>query len=95
MCKVPALVCGDMENGYSSFFFNKPTTKRVEVSNPDTSNIYSTPANTDTAVEAVSENTSSPGTCSTGAIIEMPTQPAATSRDVKNLGEKATGQNSP
>ncbi len=42
-------------------FFNKPTIKSVEVSNFDTSNIYSTAADTDAAIEAV--NTSVPGTC--------------------------------
>ncbi len=71
-------------------FFNKPTIKSVEVSNFDTSNIYYTAADTDTAIEAV--NISVPGTCSTSTATvsaetpAQPAQPAAASGCVNDLG---------
>ncbi len=46
----------------------------------------------------MSENTSGPGTCSTGAatvLAETPAQPTAASRYVKDLGGKATGPKQP
>lgn len=79
-------------------FFNKPTTKMVDVSYSGTSNIYSIAANTDIAVEVVSENTPGPGTCSTSTAsvsAETPAQPAAASGYVSDLGEKATGPKHP
>ncbi len=74
-------------------FFNKPTRKSVEVSNFDTSNIYYTAADTDTAIEAV--NSSVRGTCSTSTATVSSETPAAASGCVNDLGEKATGPKQP